>query len=135
MPLTPNLKNKLPSDFLATMVAVGEAIIAAKVPASMAYALRDEVPFEAWPDDAIEATGRLVVELRRRLAVATRELLEQVQTVQPGASDDSSTGKNKGSKRDQGKHRGESPRDKKPEKTGSPPTEKASESPQRDNAA
>lgn len=138
MPLTKNLKDKLAPDFLATLIAVGESIIEAKAPPSLAYALRDELPFEAWPDEAIEATARLVVALRRRLSVATRELLEQAAQVpalveaQPQAS---SEGKNKGSKRDHGKHRPEGPKDKKPEKTGSPPTETGSTAPQRDNAA
>jgi hypothetical protein len=76
------MREKLQPDFLATLVAVGESIIAAQIPPSVAYSLRDELPFEAWPDDAIEATARLVMELRRRLAVATRELREKVQAVQ-----------------------------------------------------
>lgn len=136
MPLTKSMKEKLQPDFLATLIAVGEAVIASKIPPSVAYSLRDELPFESWPDDAIEATARLVMELRRRLAVATRDLLEaQLVPQAAAAAETAPTQQNKTSKDDRGKSRGTGGQAKKRDQPAAPPTETQTPSPQRDNAA
>ena len=65
MPLTPDKISKLPASFVDYLRTVAKAISDAKPTPSMAYALRDNVAFELWPDDAIEAVGRITANLLR----------------------------------------------------------------------
>lgn len=88
MPLTEQQIKKLDPEFYRALKAMGEAIIASKIPVSMAYALRDGQPFEAWPDDAIEATARLMREANRRLIEAAIETSAKLKTEAEGAGGD-----------------------------------------------